>query len=141
MEQEISMSNTKKEIIAAYEELLEQIKNQKNESPKLQKQEAEKSEIVVNASANTHEAIINNIAALKLNLSKYLDKIGGDLGEEFNKLSGIQKAIKIEEESLKNTYELSAETDSLAAILQVQKEKKKYLILKFPKNAMTLKTA
>jgi len=124
MEKEITMTHTKKEILTAYEELLEELKNQKSEDPKIVKAEKIVHETIINASANTVEGIVNNIAALKLNLSKSLDKVGDDLAKEFKKLTEIQEAKKIEEKNLAETYQLTSETDSLAIMLKVQKDKK-----------------
>ena len=46
------------------------------------------------------------------------------MSDEFRKLEEIRAAIAVEKKSLEDLYSLSANTDSLAAMLLVQKEKK-----------------
>ena len=123
MTKEVSMSNTKKEILESYNELLQEITAKKSENPRAEKEQQTKAEIVVNAADHTFDGIVKNIAALKLNLTKSLEKVGDDLTAEFKKLSDIRQAITIEEQNLKNVYQINVETDSLAAIIQAQKGK------------------
>lgn len=122
MSQEVSMSNTKKEILSAYDELFTKLKDQKKEDPRKENEQQIKVQIVKNATDNTFDGIVENIASMKLHMGKVLEKIGSDLEKEFKRLSEIKKAIKIEEENLENVYQLTSETDSLAAMIQAQKE-------------------
>jgi len=53
-----------------------------------------------------------------------LDELQTHLVNEFKKLEEIRAAIAVEKQYLEDLYSLSANTDSLAAMLVVQKEKK-----------------
>jgi len=124
MEPEISLKNTKNEILAAYEEALKKNQSQKTTEPKQVQEEKRQVEVVKKASENTTEGIVNGITSLKLNVAKDLDKLSELLTAEFKKLEDIQSAIRLERQNLEELYQLSANADSLAAMLQAQKEKK-----------------
>ncbi|MFU8843052.1 MAG: hypothetical protein ACNA7V_04510, partial [Bacteroidales bacterium] len=100
MNKKISSSNTKSQILAAYEELLEkqQEKSQDNLKENQQRKEAEKT--VQSAASNTENKIIRDIAILKDNFLDSLQKVQESLVKEYQKLSEIQEAIKIEKKNL-----------------------------------------
>jgi len=124
MEPEMSLKNTKNEILAAYEDVLKRTQNQKATEPKQVQEEKRQLEVVKKASENTTEGIVNGITTLKLNVGKELDKLSEHLTSEFKKLEDIQFAISLEKKNLEELYQLSANADSLAAMIQAQKEKK-----------------
>jgi hypothetical protein len=124
MEQQLSEKNTKAEILKAYDTLLKNVQNVRNDIPKQVQEEKLKKETVEKASGITNEGIVKNIVALKSNLSNSLDEIQLDLTTEFRRLEEIRAAIVIEKQTLEDLYSLSANTDSLAAMLLAQKEKK-----------------
>jgi hypothetical protein len=124
MEPEISLKNTKNEIIAAYEEVLKKIQTQKTAEPKQIQEEKRQQETIKKASDNTTEGIVNGITTLKLNVAKELDKLSELLTAEFKKLEDIQIAIRLEKHNLEDLYQVTANADSLAAMIQSQKEKK-----------------
>ena len=121
---EVSTKNTKTEILEAYEKLLKDVKNAKADVPKQVQEEKQKQETIKKVADVTHNAITDNIGALKANLTKSLDETLSSLTGEFQKLEDIRAAIAIEKKTLEDLYGLSANTDSLAAMLLVQKEKK-----------------
>ena len=124
MEPEISLKNTKNEILAAYDDVLKKIQNQKTSEPKQVQEEKRQVEVIKKASENSTEGIVTGITALKLNVAKELDKLSEQLTAEFKKLEDIQSAIRLEKLNLEELYQVTASADSLAAMLQAQKEKK-----------------
>ncbi|MBN2481700.1 MAG: hypothetical protein JXB19_08175 [Bacteroidales bacterium] len=124
MEKKISTTNTKAEILKAYDELLEKLKQSKQENPKVEQERKIKEETVKAATDLSDEKIINQISALKLTLNTTLDKIEDDLSSEYQRLKKIREAISIEDQRLKDLYGINAGADSLAAILAAQNEKK-----------------
>ena len=124
MEKEISSKNTKNQILEAYEELMGRLRTQKSEEPKKLQEEAKKVEVIKKASSNSTEGIIKEIGSLKLGVAKELDKLSEQLTDEYNSLENIQKAITLEKQNLEELYQLTANTDSLAAMLMAQKEKR-----------------
>lgn len=121
---EVSTKNTKNEILEAYEKLLKEVQQAKTNVPKQVQEEKQKQETVKKVADITQNTIIDNIGTLKSTLAKSLDDILSSLSGEFQKLEDIRAAINIEKQTLKDLYDLSANTDSLAAMLLTQKEKK-----------------
>lgn len=121
---ELSTKNTKAEILEAYKALLKDVQQEKTNIPKQIQEEKQKQETVKKVANITHDSIIEHVSELKLNLSKSLDNILSGLNSEFQKLEDIRAAIEVEKKTLEDLYELSANTDSLATMLLVQKEKK-----------------
>ena len=124
MEKKVTPTSTKTEILKAYNELLNKIQESKQDNPKAEQEKKLKETTVETAAGLTDEKIIGQISSLKLNLNSTLDKIEDDLAAEYQKLLKIREAIAIEDQRLKDFYQINAGTDSLAAILAAQKEKK-----------------
>lgn len=124
MKTAVSSKNTKSEILEAYENLLNEVQKAKAEQPKLQQEEKQKKEIGDKVSGISNENIGKGIESLKISLSNSLNELLENLTAEYKKLSDIKAAVAIEKEKLENVYSLAVNTDSLAAMLLVQKEKK-----------------
>jgi len=124
MEKKLSPTSTKSEILNAYNELVKKIQESKQENPKAEQEKKVKETTVESAAKLTDEEIIGAISALKLSLNSKLDKIEDDLTTERQKLAKIREAISVEDQRLKDLYQINAGADSLAAILAAQKEKK-----------------
>lgn len=121
---EVSSKNTKSEILDAYEKLLKDVQQAKTNVPKQVQEEKQRENTVKKVADISQNAIVENIGTLKSTLTKSLDDILTSLTGEFQKLEDIRAAIQIEKQSLEDLYDLSANTDSLAAMLLTQKEKK-----------------
>ena len=124
MEKKVTPTSTKNEILNAYNQLLDKIQDSKQDNPKVEQEKKIKDATVTAAADLSDEKIIGQISSLKLTLNSTLDKIEDDLIIEFERLLKIREAISIEDQRLKDFYQINAGTDSLAAILAVQKEKK-----------------
>ncbi len=122
MNKKISTTNTKAQIMEAYDELLLKLQEKSEDNPKEVQQRKEAEKTVTSAQINTEAGIVKDIAALKTSFLESLEKVQDSLTTEYNKLAEIQEAIKIEKKNLEDLYGLSANTDSLAAILMAQKE-------------------
>jgi len=121
---EVTEKNTKAEILKAYEGLLKDVQTAKADVPKQIQEEKQRKETLDKVAKISNEAIVKSITVLKSDLSNSLDEILKSLSDEFRKLEEIRAAIAVEKKSLEDLYSLSANTDSLAAMLLVQKEKK-----------------
>ena len=122
MDKKISSTNTKAQILKAYDELLKKLQEKSEDNPKEVQQRKEAVRLVESAQKNSEEAIDKDIAALKTKFISSIEKVQDGLSSEYKKLAEIQEAIKIEKKNLEELYGLSANTDSLAAILMAQKE-------------------
>ncbi|MCF6240686.1 MAG: hypothetical protein L3J74_05000 [Bacteroidales bacterium] len=124
MEQEISSKNTKAQILEAYENLLKKVQSAKADVPKKIQEEKQRKETVAKVADLSNKSIVKEIGSLRTNLNNSLEELEKQLLEEFKKLEEIRQAIDVEKNNLKDLYELSATTDSLAAMLLAQSEQK-----------------
>lgn len=124
MDTKPSMTNTKKDILAAYNELLKKKETEDSKHPKEEKAEKQKQETVKAATSLSAEGIVNGLANMKLNIAVSLDKIEDSLLQEFQKLEKLQQAIKYESDYLEELYGIKANADSLAVLLTANKETK-----------------
>ena len=122
---ELSTKNTKNEILAAYDELLQKTQESKTEEPKKVQEKQIQETIVKTAAASSYDGIVKNLSNMKIELSSSLDKLGDRFVSEFKKFEELQQAIQIEKKTLDDLYQLSATTDSLSVMLLAQKEKKR----------------
>jgi hypothetical protein len=143
METPVSEKNTKSEILKAYEALLKDIQKAKAEVPKQIQETKQKAEILEKVSGITNEGIVKNVVDLKSNLNNSLDNVLQNLTNEFKKLEEIRAAIVLEKKTLEDLYSLSANTDSLATMLLVHKDKKENFekTMKETENAFAIEMA
>jgi len=121
---EVTEKNTKAEILKAYETVLKSVQTAKAEVPKQVQEEKQRKETLDKVANVSNEGIVKSITVLKSDFANSLDEVLKNLSDEFKKLQEIRAAIAIEKRSLEDLYALSANTDSLAAMLLAQKEKK-----------------
>ena len=122
MDKKISTSNTKAQIIAAYNELLKKTENKSQDNPKEVQQRKEAINIVESAQKNSEEGIVKDITKIRASFIESLDIIEGKLIAEHKKFAEIQSAINIEKKHLEDLYGISTNADSFAAILLAQNE-------------------
>lgn len=120
----VSTTNTKNEILKAYNDLLHQVKEEKAPEPRKEMEIKKREETLGEATGQSEEKIIHQIASLKLTLNTSLDNIEDQLNSSYKKLQKTLDALRIGEERLKELYQINAEADSLAALIAAQKEKK-----------------
>jgi len=137
MNTKVSPTNTKAQILEAYDELLKKLEEKSEDKPKEVQQRKEDLKTVESAQKNTEDSIIKGISSLKVSFNDALEKILQSLTVEHKKLADIQAAIKIEKQNLENLYGLSANADSFAAILLAQKESRE----KFEEEIKTARAA
>ena len=124
MAKTISDKSTKTEILDAYNEMVEKMKEQKAMDSKAVKKEAEEKETVKKASLHSVEGIVKNTADLKLDIIKSMDGLGEKLIAEYKKLTELQQAIEIESKNIEDIYKIKVESESLTALLTAQKDKR-----------------
>jgi hypothetical protein len=140
MEQDISLKSTKQQILEAYNALLFEINEKKAEEPK-KIQEIKKNEATVKkASDLSGEGILNDITGLKSSISATLDTLSEKLLSRYKTFEELEDAIQLEKKNLDELYQLTAETDSLAAMLNAQKELKKQFDLNIQEQKETFET-
>jgi hypothetical protein len=79
MESEISLKNTKSEILSAYEEMLKKVQDKKTDEPKKVQEQQKLENLVKKAATFSNESIVKGIAGLKVDLASTLDKLGENM--------------------------------------------------------------
>lgn len=123
-QKEISAKSTKNEILEAYNDLLKKIQEDKPLDRLAEKKKEGDKEIVKAASQNSIEKIVKGLAEIKLDIGNVLDTLEEKLITEYKKLTELQQAIGIEQKELDEIHEIKVNADSLAALMQAQKEKR-----------------
>lgn len=119
-----TMTNTKKEILEAYEELLNAKLETETKQPKELEAQKEKSETIKAATGFTPESVVKGLGSIKLDIANSIDKIEEGLLQEFQKLEKLQKALQYETENLEELYGIRANADALAVLITANKIKK-----------------
>ena len=123
MTEEISIKNTKNEILEAYYEMLEQVKQTKKLNKQEEKAIVDKKAIVTAATTGSPDEIVKGLATLKLIITKSLKNLEDQLLAENQALITLQQAIAIQTQELEELYEIKVNANTLAALLLAQKEK------------------
>lgn len=124
-EKRIDSRSSKGEVLKAYRELLEKVKDENKRTPQEEKKRKDEAKTVETAVQNSAEKIVKSISELKLGLGRTLDSLGEDLGAEFTKLSELRQAVEVEERALEEVHQITVEADSLSALLRAQEEERK----------------
>ena len=104
------------EILDAYHEALQKLKDAKNPSKQEQKILEDKKELIQTVSKQTPDQIVKNLANLKLSLAKSLEDIEEKLLSNQKKLSSLQQSIEIQTQDLEELHEIKINTHTLAAL-------------------------
>ena len=122
----MTMKNTKREMLAAYNEVLQRL-TQKREAelkPEEEIKEKEQKQAVTLADTLTTEGIVQDISALKLETGRLLGQVSDRLEEEVNKYRQVKRAVEVRESELQEIYEIEKSTLSLAALIEAQHQKR-----------------
>jgi hypothetical protein len=122
--EELSVKNTKNQILTAYEDALKEIREMKSEDRKQVKERQEKASTVQSALSNTVENIVKNLGVVKLEVAHEFEGIESKLVSEYKRLETIERAIQIETQNVKELYEINRDADSLSALLRAQEDKR-----------------
>jgi len=125
--EDITMSNTKKEMLAAYKELVKRLEERRKAEAKPAQKVAERArkEAVAAADALSAAGIGKEIGNLKSEIGKMLAQLSDKLEEEIAKYLQATKAVATKEQELREIYEIEREASSLTALIEAQREKRR----------------
>jgi hypothetical protein len=125
-QKKLAMTNTKQEMIQAYNTLLKQLEEKQAGELKPEKKIEEKKtkEAVGIAASLTTEGVGKEIAELKLEIGRALTRIADQLEGEVNRFVAIRSAITAKENELQELYEIEKAAMSLAALIEAQNQKR-----------------
>ncbi len=122
----MTLTNTKKEMLDTYNELIKLYREQEQHQLKPQKisEEKTKKETIEKVRGISTEVVSKGINNLKVDINNVLSNLEENLEKEVKKYEEIQKAIKVKEEELKEIFEIEGNAYSLAALIESQNIKK-----------------
>jgi hypothetical protein len=123
---DISITSTKKEMLAAFEELKMRFQDQAQTElkPEKKKEEIRKTEAVRTADALTTEGTVTKINELKIEIGKMFSLISEKLEEEAGNYLKLKESIELKKKELKEIYDIEESAYALAALIEAQKQKK-----------------
>jgi hypothetical protein len=122
----MTLSNTKQEMLEAYQAVLKQLETQKEAELKPEKKMEEKKarEVIQIVESLSTEGVAKEISNLKIETGKMLAQISDRLEEEIQKFKAVQNAIALKEKELQELYEIERSTVTLAALIESQNQKR-----------------
>jgi len=122
----VTLSNTKKEMLEAYDKLLKQLEEKREAELKpSEKIEAKKiREVAETADSITTEGVAKKTTDLKYEFGITLSKLSEELEAEVAKYQNIKTAVENKQKELQEIFEIQKEAASLAALIEAQKEKR-----------------
>ena len=123
---EISMTSTKKEMLAAFKELKQKMLEQAETElkPEKKKEEIRKADVIQAADRLTGEGTVAKINELKIEIGKMLARISDRLEEEAANYLKLKESIELKKKELKEIYDIEESAYALAALIEAQRQKK-----------------
>jgi len=121
----ITMKSTKKEMLEAYNGVLQQLKEKRAAELKPQEEIEEqkiKEAVEVTDSLST-EGIVREVSTLKLEIGGLLSQLSDRLEEEVGKYRQVRQAVEAKQKELQDIYEIERSALSLAALIEAQHQK------------------
>jgi hypothetical protein len=122
----LTLSNTKQEMLEAYQAVLKQLEAQREAELKPEKKIEEKKakEVIQVAESLSSEGVAREISTLKIEAGKMLAQISDRLEEEIQKFKAVQNAIVLKGKELQELYEIERSAVTLAALIESQNQKR-----------------
>jgi len=123
---QITMTNTKKEMLEAYSEVLKQLKEKRETELKPQARiiEKQKEEAIEVADSLSTEGIDREVGNLRSEIGKVLIDLSDRMEKEIGKYLHVKRAVEAKEHEMKDIFEIEKEAMSLAALLDAQKDRR-----------------
>jgi hypothetical protein len=121
---QVTNSNTKAQILEAYEELLEQIKQERKESTVLRQELEKKQSLLEKAKSAAQGAATLNLQQIRKALNDQLDEIEEKLAEEQQKYEALRQGATLLQQELQTLHQIKAEAESLEALVAAHRQAK-----------------
>jgi hypothetical protein len=122
----LTTSNTKAEMLEAYNQLLKQLQEKREAELKPQQKLEEKAvkKVVTVADSFSTDGVVKEIGNLRADIGRLLNQLSDNMQEEVNKYLDVKKAIEAKQQDLREIYEIERAALSLAALIEAQEMKK-----------------
>lgn len=121
---QISMSNTKKEMLEAYQALLAEVQTKSLENPREEQKRIEQKKVVAQAEALSAEEMDKFAREIMGGFESSVALLQSQLREGFDKLRTLDETIKIKEAWIEDLYAIQSNADSLSTLILAQKKQK-----------------
>ena len=123
----LTMSNTKKEMIDAYKELLTRLKEKEETKLKPEKliEEKKVKKVINTAESLSIDTIIKDVDNLKMEVGRLLAKLSDMLDKKVGEYQDIKTAVEIKNSELKEFYDIEKSAETFAALIEAQNEKRR----------------
>lgn len=123
---QLTASNTKQEMLAAYKEVVKRLKEKRETElkPQSRVEEQQAEEAVQVTDALSTQGIAREVGNLRAEIGKVLIELSDKMEGEIAKYLHVKKAVATREKELKEIFEIEKEGLSLAALLEAQKERR-----------------
>jgi hypothetical protein len=122
----ITTKSTKKEMLEAYNEVLQQLKEKRAAElkPEVEIEEKKIKEAVEVTDSLSTEGIVREVSTLRLEVGGLLSQLSDRLEEEVSKYRQVQQAVEAKQKELQDIYEIEKSALSLAALIEAQHQKR-----------------
>lgn len=120
----ISMSNTKKEMLEAYQALLKEVESKSTEEPKEEQKRLEQKKVVAASESLSLDGIEHFAREVTGTFEKAVTTLQSELKKGLEKLRMLNETIQIKEEWIKDLYAIESNADSLATLILAQRNLK-----------------
>jgi hypothetical protein len=119
-------SNTKKEILEAYSQLLEKLEGRAGEElrPEKEKEERRAREVTVVAEELAAVKVSEAIGGIKTEITAALTDITSRIEEQTERYRKTKEAVAVKEKELAEIFEIEKSAYSLAALVEAQRQKR-----------------
>ncbi len=124
--EKLSMTNTKKEMLQAYNKVLKKLTEKRRAELKPVEAATEKKQAETKAVADSlsTEGIGRQIGLLKSDIGKTLNDVADRLEEETSKYAQVKRAVETAEAELQEIYEIEKAASTLAALLEAERQQR-----------------
>lgn len=122
----VSMSNTKKEMLDAYQATKKQLQEREKQTLDAEKarKQMEKKVAEATADAQASQDPLQRLYILKGDISRELTTLAEKLEQEIDSYRKVQSAVKEKNQELNTLYEIETAASDLAALIEAQQAKK-----------------
>lgn len=123
---QITTSNTKQEMLAAYREVVKRLKEKRETElqPQQRAEEKQREEAVQVADSLSTAGIAQEVGNLRAEIGKVLMELSDRMEEEIGKYLRLKRAVEARQQELKELSDIEKEALSLAALLAAQRERR-----------------
>ncbi len=122
----ISMTNTKKEMLEAYQDLVARLEEQRvaEQKPEEKLKERKQQGAIKEAEKLSADGVTQSIGELKAQVNGLMASLSDKLDEELQRYDHIKQAVAVRQQELEEIYEIQKQASSLSALIEAQRQRR-----------------